>query len=658
MPLELIPNQPFIFEQALPDQPCLNNDPNAYTQMTAPDDIICVQQVITPCTEGVMCDPDMYELGSELLTGAWTASDGWSSADLNHVSYDGASYNAFEVCFLPLGTMISGIAYRLTFEITSITGNMYVNVGSGGNTFGDVYDALGTYEVYVVSNQSSSYIEFITGVMTTGDTVEITINSFEQIVDDCWVVEVDTLIPTFNYSYNEVTGQGQYCGIGAETVGALTNSSAFTTVLNYHRVSFTITSMTTGHLEVILGGVYLGSIYENGEYNLYGVPTTGTDLIFQSWDSFDGCISYVSVDDFGLLDNTDLANAVYKLEVINASNLAVGTDPISFEIWDDRIIWCFNVSDLTNGTLPIELACTIDYKLKITAQCSDEVEPVEYISTTILRYNTDGWDCTFIMSAYSDGYAFGFYFGSVTAPLFYLTQRLRVLQFAPKYPAIGEEYLYSNGSFSRSFAQSGKVRQAWFDYVDEACHDVIRLQILSDVLTLDSDVYFAPLKDYEPEWDEHRYNLAQSRIDLVKEETLFNRSCFSVGQAPCTTNVVTIPPSTAIGYELIGELDLTNVTASNFIIVELFTGSYATQSGNNATTAGGRTAIASYFQSFFTGAVVGLNGTVINTSVTYVAPMLQITITGTGNYNSTYSAFAFTVDVPTIPSNVIMLQPA
>ncbi len=653
MPIELIPNQPYIFEQALPDQPCLNNDERAYAQLVTSGDTICIQEIITPCTEGVMCDPNMYEVGADLLTGTWTTSDGWSSADLNHVSYDGASYNASEVCFLPLGTMISGIAYRLTFEITSITGNMYVNVGAGGNTFGDTYDALGTYDVYVVSNQSSSYIEFITGVMTTGDTVEITITDFVQIVDDCWVVEVDTLIPTFNYSLDETTLQGQYCGIGAETVGALTNSSAFTTALNYHRVSFTITSMTTGHLEVVLGGVYLGSVYENGEYNLYGVPTTGTDLVFQSWDSFDGCISLVSVDDFGTLDTADPDASDYQLTVINTQQTQESA-VLPFEVWDDRIIWCFNTAILSEETSPIEMNCDDYYQFKLvtTADCTAD----ELISTTKFRFGT--WDCSFIVSGYSDSYAFGFYFGSVTNPLFYLTQRLRVLQFAPRYPSVGEEYLFSNGSFARSFAQSGKIRTAWFDYVDEPTHDVIRLQLLSDVLTVDSDVYFAPLKDYEPEWDEHRYNLAQSRVDLVKDETLFNRSCSYVAESPCTTNVVTTPPSTTVAYELIGELDLTNVTASNFPMIEMFNGSYGIISGWDATTLAGRNALSSYFQSIFTGAVIGLNGSVTNVSITYVAPMLQITILGLGNYTQNNSAFAFAVDVPTIASNVIMLQPA
>lgn len=654
MPIELIPNQPYIFEQALPDQPCLNNDERAYAQLVTSGDTICIQEIITPCTEGVMCDPNMYEAGADLLTGTWTVTNGWSSADVNHVAYDGASYNPADNCFLSLASMVAGRAYKLSFEITSITGDMGVYVAFGSNEEGVLYDALGTYDVYLLNDQTPSFITFyyLGFVPTTGDTIAITINSFEQIVDDCWSVDFfDFGAPNWAYSYNSTTGQGMYCSVGAS--GELTNSSAFTTVLNYHRVSFTITSMTTGHLEVILGGVYLGSIYENGEYNLYGVPTTGTDLIFQSWDSFDGCISLVSVDDFGLLDNISPADSNYLLTVINTQQTQE-SNTIPFEVWDDRIIWCFNTAILSEETSPIEMNCDDYYQFKIVS--SGDCTSDDLISTTKFRYGT--WDCSFIVSGYSDSYAFGFYFGSVTNPLFYLTQRLRVLQFAPRYPSVGEEYLFSNGSFSRSFAQSGKIRTAWFDYVDEPTHDVIRLQLLSDVLTVDSDVYFAPLKDYEPEWDEHRYNLAQSRVDLVKDETLFNRSCSYVAESPCTTNVVTTPPSTTVAYELIGELDLTNVTASNFPMIEMFNGSYGIISGWDATTLAGRNALSSYFQSIFTGAVIGLNGSVTNVSITYVAPMLQITILGLGNYTQNNSAFAFAVDVPTIASNVIMLQPA
>ena len=651
MPIELIPNQPYIFEQALPDQPCLNNDERAYAQLVTSGDTICIQEIITPCNEDELCDADMYGITNFPSIG-WDVKDGWSSADADHVSYDGASAGASDNCSQYFGILVVGAPYRIVFEITSITGDAGVFLTLGLSADSRTFESLGTYTSYHVAQTADDLIAFAfsNASPTAGDTIAITIVSIDQMTEDCWAVDMFFGYPSFSYSYDETTGQGSFCAVSD---GALNNTSAFTTTGNYHRVRFTITDMTQGHAEIILGGVYLGSIYENGEYNLYGVPTTGTDLIFQSWDSFDGCISLVSVDDFGLLDTADPDTSDYQLTVINTQQTQESA-VLPFEVWDDRIIWCFNTAILSEETSPIEMNCDDYYQFKLvtTADCTAD----ELISTTKFRFGT--WDCSFIVSGYSDSYAFGFYFGSVTNPLFYLTQRLRVLQFAPRYPSVGEEYLFSNGSFARSFAQSGKIRTAWFDYVDEPTHDVIRLQLLSDVLTVDSDVYFAPLKDYEPEWDEHRYNLAQSRVDLVKDETLFNRSCSYVAESPCTTNVVTTPPSTTVAYELIGELDLTNVTASNFPMIEMFNGSYGIISGWDATTLAGRNALSSYFQSIFTGAVIGLNGSVTNVSITYVAPMLQITILGLGNYTQNNSAFAFAVDVPTIASNVIMLQPA
>lgn len=650
MPLNFIPNQPFLFEQALPDQPCLNNDPNVYTQMVTADDTICVQQILTPCTEDVLCDPNMYELGADLLTGSWTVSDGWTSADVNHIEYDGASYNINQTCRLDLASIVESPVYKLSFEITSITGSVGVFIGVGVNTDSVIYNQLGTYEVYLISPPivapPSEIYFYVSGGLTASDTMSITINSFQQATDDCWVADYTD----WTYSYDATTGQGKYCSI-VTLDGDLVNTSAYANDLNYHRVTLTITDSTAGGLEVILGGVYLGTTTGNGEFTFYGIPTDfSLELILRKVDSFDGCVSLVDVDDFGFFNTLDPGDSICQLTVVNTAQTQESS-VIAFELWDDRIIWCFNTSILQGELSPIEMDCNDTYQLKILYACDFEVI---YVSTTAFRWNNLGWDCTFIMSAYSDGYAFGFYFGSVTAPLFYLTQRLRILQFAPKYPAVGEEYLYSNGSFSRSFAQSGKVRQAWFDYVDETCHDVIRLQVLSDVLTLDSDVYFAPINDYEPEWDEHRYNLAQSRIDLVKEETLFNRSCFSIGQAPCTTNVVTIPPSTTIGYEMIGEFDLTNVNPANFSMNVCIQSFFATSSSNDATSGAGRSAIIAYMSSFITST---LGGVVINTNITYVAPLLNITIIGTGNYNSTYSSASFEVDGLNYNGNVIMLQP-
>lgn len=660
MPLSLIPNQPFIFEQVLPDQPCLNNDDSAYSPLVAPNDVICVQQIMTPCVEDVMCDPDMIDVG-DVPNDGWNCTDGWSSSSPSDVAFDGANTGADLCESLISPTATAGQVCYIDFTITSITGVCGINVQLGSYATSDEYDALGTYRVYLIAQTNADLWQFIVvnPSPTAGDTIEITINSMGTAVADCWLDDFNYIPgPSWEYNYNDEDSTdiyGYFCSLGfAEGVaGDLINNSAYTTDGNYHRVSFTISDCTAGGVEVILGGEYLGTIDTNGTYQMYGVPTDASNtLIFHPVDSFQGCISHVSVDDFGLLDNTDLTNSVYSLVITNSSGVAA-TDEIPFEINDDRITWCFNIDDITNGGNPVELSCDAGNRLKITAAC-EEAEPVEYLSINNLRYNNEGWDCTFIVNGWSDGYAFGFYFGSVTAPVFNLVQRLRVLQFAPRYPAVGEEYLYSNGSYSRSYAQSGKVRQCWFDYVDELTHDVIRLQILCDVLTLDSDVYFAPIKDYEPEWDDHKRNLAQSRIDLVKEEVLFNSSCNVMGQAPCTTNTVTVPPSTMIGYKMVGSFDLVNVDPANFAMNVCINGFFATASANDATTLSGRNALLTYLGTYIT---ISLGGSIISQSASYAGTVLSIDIRATGDYNSTYSAASFEVDGLARNGNVIMLQP-
>lgn len=211
------------------------------------------------------------------MTGSWAVFGGWSSADLNHIAYDGASHTPSDYTSLNVA-IVQGRVYRLTFEVTSITGegSFYANLGIGLPENGVLYDALGTYTSYFIGGSTGSlalYFQLAKTTPVAGDTVEITVTSLKQWADDCWDSEIliTPLEYPFTYSFDETTLQGKFCANASDRGGELVNTSAFTTVLNYHRVSFTITSMTAGHLEIVLGGVYLGSIYENGEYNLYGV---------------------------------------------------------------------------------------------------------------------------------------------------------------------------------------------------------------------------------------------------------------------------------------------------------------------------------------------------------------------------------------------------
>ena len=524
MPLSFIPNQPFIWESPLPDQPCLNNDNRAYAQIVQPNDTVCVQQIMTPCDDAINCEPNMFNAAAALGLSDSLGS-GWSFGG-GLTSYTGAGGVVGNATYTPSTPLVAGNVYQVDLTIDSVTGNAGIFVSLGLDTYATEITAAGTYVFWLVAQTTTDDLVFTmnASATTAGDTMVIS-NVALSATMLCWDDSLGFGYPTWSYSLvtDGITADGKFCSI--TDYGSLTNLTAYTADGNYHRVNLRITDCTQGGLEVVLGGTYLGTTSGNGEFQLYGVPNDASgSLILTKADNFDGCVDNVTVDDFGFLDSAFINSTVYGLEIINQSGVGA-TDRIEFVLNDDRITWCFDVSDLTNGGFPIELGCNIDYRLRLTEDCGGGA--TTYDSLTVLRYNPDGWECTFVVEGYSDGYNLGFYFGATTNNVFKLTQRLRILQFAPKYPTQGEEYLFSSGIFGRSYAQRGKVRTAHFDYVDEPTHDVISTQLICDVLTIDGDVYFAPVKDYEPEWDENRYNLAQSKVDIIRvtEPVIFKRSC-------------------------------------------------------------------------------------------------------------------------------------
>ena len=200
------------------------------------------------------------------------------------------------------------------------------------------------------------------------------------------------------------------------------------------------------------------------------------------------------------------------------------TNPITY--YKDRMIWCFDWASLESCDVPGGNLTSDCYTISIDDMCAGATTQ----SYTIVNYKATGsHDCSVVVEGDNQGYAFDFFFNdSSTSVAFTLRQRLRLLQFNPMYPVKTEQYLYSSGTMFRSYAQSGKVRTAWFDYVDEPTHDVIRLQLLSDTLTISGTEFFCIAEDYEPEWGENgKYNLAQSKVALMaqNEPTLYNKNC-------------------------------------------------------------------------------------------------------------------------------------
>ena len=530
MPLEFIPNQPIIFANPIGDYPCLNNDTKTYGQLMQDGDELCMQWKLSACDEP-LCEPDMVmdPVGADEL-GSWTATGGWSSASSGTLDYTGPD-------LLPATAgqslnLTVGAAYIFSGQVDAYTGgkDYQVILGSSVIPIGNI-PASGQFSIGFTAYETPITLAVITDPSTTaGDTLELTGMTVKQYTT-CWLDDLNGGIASWSYSFDGANGK--FCSTDT-TGGDLINTTAFTTTGNYHGVELTISDCTAGGLEVYLGTVLLGTTSGNGSFAFYGTPTAGTDLVFTKTGGFDGCISQVTVNDYGLITDYDI-----HFETDDGNTFSANYTPTAYE---DRLIYCAILSNLTwtvDSVPDGALTCKL-----LKAYIYDPCDAVEYESVNYINYKNDGWECTKVVESWNDGFAFGFYFGDIAAPDFKLTQRLRVLAFNPVYRNAGEEYLYSSGNTGRSFAQSQKARTAWFDYMDEYAHDCTRTQLLGQKLFIDGYAFYYPTEDYEPEWNERgAYNLAQSRVTVFHEEAIFGSTCGTMANTVCPPQVIITPPA-------------------------------------------------------------------------------------------------------------------
>lgn len=554
MPLKYIPNQPVIFEQPIGDYPCLNNDNKAYAQLVQDGDTTCIQWELEACTEP-MCEPNMVMPvpGADEL-GAWTTTGGWSSTGSDNLTFDGTGnpgglpYNVI--------TSIANTFYRVRFNVTNYTGTATYRLTwqTSTFTFTEDFNVIGQYTFYFQSNSTTLATILFQSIDTTTVADQLTIEDLEVVQwTNCWKDDLYLNQQSWSYSFDGINGK--FCSSNSSG-GDLINTTAFTTTGNYHGVQLTISNCTAGGLEVYIGSVLIGTTSGNGIFNFYGTPTSGTDLVFTKVDNFDGCISQVTVYDFGDL-------SIGEVTIKTEDNLKE-SNPLIPTAFDNRLVVCIDWENVTwsGGKYPTDCE---PLKIEIKDPCEDQADSV---SINRILYKKGGtWDCTKLVESWNDGYAFGFYFGDIASPDFKLTQRLRFLAFNPVYKNSGEEYLYSSGNSGRSFAQSQKARTAWFDYMDEYAHDCTRTQLLGQKLLVEGYSFYYPTEDYEPEWNERgAYNLAQSRVTLLHEEAIFGSTCGTLANTVCPPQVIQLPAAiTQVGVNIdsfdLSGLDLTDVYA-------------------------------------------------------------------------------------------------
>lgn len=541
MPLNFIPNQPYIWEQDGFDQDCLNNDSRKYAQLVAEGDQVRIQVGLQACQPNGICDPDMYLVGTQIFPfvglppGSFTKTNGWSenSQYLRFTGNGTAPGNASRAITTTLGQ-----AYKLRISVTICTCPLVVNFGL---TQSQTITTTGTYTMYFIAENDASATETFLGFATVPDSlsnsdqIEIygasaplndTVLQPElwTITEECWSDDgaVQDGVASWQYvnTGDGITTQGDsyFCSITSEDVapnrGDLVNYTPQFVVGEYHSVTFTVLNHTQGGIEVYAGTQLLGTATANGTYTFSAIITdVDPPLIFRKINAFAGCIFNVS----------NIQYIAPSLQLCDEDgNLIEEADSLSSVIVEDRAIFDFNFDPDTWG---VPLPCGI-YRLQLTDPCPDP--DVSYVSLTAINYNTTH-ACSYVVEAKNEGAAFGFVFDDPDGDeVFSLIQRLRVLHFNPTYPADGQDYIDSAGQSTRTYAQSGKVYEVLFDRVDTPTHDCIRLQLLSDQLFINGKEAYATTQDYEPEWiGSGKYNLAQSRAEIrwASSPDRFNRSC-------------------------------------------------------------------------------------------------------------------------------------
>lgn len=541
MAIENIKNQPIQFEDPLfANQTCLNGDQKNYAQLLQAGDVMCLQ-VLNKADLSTYNYPPLTNNGNVIINGDFSNNlDTWHQGVLSTSTDDGAwpwgasfewyydngGAQRMSSATKGIGQTISigspGDIYliALDFSMYQDIGGISINLGDFATNTWNYVNRNGTDAVnidgrFTVPLSSYAGLDLWFDGLTTGS---------KALLKNIKVYKVDQLLFVADNDFLDgwmyVESLDGYQIMNANY--AMTSTFQLYNGQNY-QINFKVKNLNSGSIDIFdYDGNLLVSATENREYNVFSTyaGTTGPiTIITTNNNSVGGIIYDIKIGEVCYdqrIRISDSSGGQYSAWFDSTDALF----PIKF--YEDRMLWCFDIGQINyidTGT-PITTGC---YRITID-DCGTEIT-----SSTLINYTTGTHPCSVWVEGDNTGFAFDFFFNATdTNTTFKLGQRLRLLQFNPKYMNKAESYLYSNGNMTRTFAQSGKKREAWFDYVDESTHDVIRLQLLSDTLTIDNNEFYFIEEDYEPEWGTNgKQNLAQSRVELmaVSEKTLFNKNC-------------------------------------------------------------------------------------------------------------------------------------
>ena len=543
MAISFIPNQPILFEDPLfAGQSCLNNDTRQYAQLAQSDDTTCIQFINEPITTLYSCD--MTQFNDVVNNGAFdtnlTSWDEYNFATGTNLGSpttwtwtpNGATSDvtASQIGLIQTIPGTIGNVFLISFEFTyDNAGDFKIGFGDQSTNTWNWVNLLNNFETNIDGRRCllvSSYIGLDFAFYC--DTSAVTIKNIiirDITAGSCIVYDISV---NSHWSYVEsVNGWQKIDGTAATAYPLqLYNSLPNTDI----RLTYKVMNMPEDSIAYFEiqdnSNATLSKTYVNGEfaeYFYYSGPPLQSYILAnpeaQNGIIYDIKFEEMCYDQRIMISYPDGSQASIWYDSASASN--------KIEYYQDRIIWCFDWATLESAETPGSGLSSDCYTVTIDDGLCGGTSTMSY---TIINYKESGsHECSVVVRGSCTGNAFGFFFNAPGVNIFFsLRQRLRLLQFNPMYPVKTEQYTYSSGTMNRTYAQSGKVRTAWFDYVDEPTHDVIRLQLLCETLIIDNQPFFCMAEDYEPEWGQNgKYNLAQSKVVLMaqNEPTLFNKNC-------------------------------------------------------------------------------------------------------------------------------------
>ncbi len=533
MGLVVIPNQPINLEPFAVDD-CNVGDNKAYCTLYNDGDYAYLQFKQTPCGGNIVSE------GNFVTVDDWTADAGWTHVpnsigagldDGTFVHTPGTSDDLEQSAGL-----VNGNYYKVTITVGDRTAGT-VRILFGGTDIGTI-DSNGEFTLYGTAS-STGVLKIRANSAFDGYVAYVSayelVNTYQLVLLDADTETAAAVQPSITSVYDDeyVTFYWQWSGVPMGcykvSVGDPCNPGAGSEILSNPSFSslaaWTIVNEDGGTQNTTISGGNLNVTRDTGgvsyhEYVHQTLPQTSGSCCYRASITF-GAVDpvFYAATDTGI--DIVISNGASPLSAVHtfisglrpAPNSTFNYDLCGIDLSDiaDPKFVIYISGNGTGGGTGGEYMEIASVSLTPIYDCG--TGDVTYVSNC-LALDTEH-DCAKLVRATCDNGTtkYGFRWGA-----FVLNHRARFLKFNPFYPTDADDYEYSSGTRSLTFAKREKYWDGLFDYADENFHDTVSTQVLCDTIQIDGVSYFVKPGDYKPEWDKDgRQRLAQARIELRKK---------------------------------------------------------------------------------------------------------------------------------------------